>query len=168
MDKSRDSVSPPPDRIEHALRTLRDVRDELKNVVSKLEQNLQGLSSRAEELDTRSKRACDDINELRDTLAELKRKLSRESLHDAETEAEQVRKLAAFETDLARLKAAGEAAEAAVRAGGDQALRRVNDARRAGTQAGLVSAVAAFISAGALLFEHLGPVLKAFWNALTH
>lgn len=144
-----DSVSPPAERIEHALAVLADVERGLRAALSTLEGQVGEVSEAVTEL-------SEDLEELERSVTSIRRDMARESLSDSELDATMVARISELERALAALKAAERNSIGAVELAGSEAAAK---ARRGNAVWTAVQAVIAAVGAFAALYEHLRPAL---------
>jgi predicted RNase H-like nuclease (RuvC/YqgF family) len=125
MPPRHDSDSPPSDRLEHFLQTLRSVEDEVRALAEDIRAKLIHLEKHADSVEERTASTEVEIEELRTRLTTLQKRLSRDQLHEAEAEAERTSKISRLEIELAQLKAAKHEAVSAITEAGSGAAKQV-------------------------------------------
>ena len=141
----RDSMSPPAERLEHALAVLASVERTLRAAVETLENQVGEVSESVAEL-------ADELSALTETVADILRDRARESLSDSELDAAMVARITEVERALAAVKAAERNSVGAVELAGSEAAART---RRTATIWTAVQAVLAALAAMAAAYEHL-------------
>ena len=144
-DGHHDSVSPPAERLEHALVVLASVEATLRAAVVTLEGQVGEVSESVEEL-------ADELSQLTETVAGIRREMARESLSDSEIDAAMVSRITELERAVAAVKAAERNSVGAVELAGSEAAART---RRSATIWTAVQAVLAALAAMAAAYEHL-------------
>lgn len=152
-DRRHDSDSPPMDRLEHALSVLRAVKDELGQVVERVEETLGRLEPRVVELD-------DEVTELKSALAQLERRLASDSLADAALAAETTSRVGRLQIELAQLHAARSEAVATVAGASAEAQRAVKSSGRASAIINGAIALASLVGAA---WGWIAPVVSWLW-----
>jgi predicted RNase H-like nuclease (RuvC/YqgF family) len=133
------------DRLEHALSVLRAVKDELGQVVARVEETLGRLEPRVVEHD-------DEVTELKSALAQLERRLASDSLADAALAAETTSRVGRLQVELAQLHAARSEAVATVAGASAEAQRAVKLSGRAGA---VINGALALLGLAAAAWEWL-------------
>lgn len=141
-----DSLSPPSDRLEHALQVLARVEQSMRGLVSALEGQVGEVSASVVELAER-------LDELTDSVTAIRRDMARESLSDSEVDATFAARISELERAVAAVKAAERNSIGAVELAGVEA------GKRAGRSAVIWTAVQAVLAAlaaiAAAYSEHL-------------
>jgi septal ring factor EnvC (AmiA/AmiB activator) len=139
-----DSLSPPAERVEHALTVLASVEATLRAAVATLEEQVGEVSESVVEL-------ADELAKLTDTVAGIRRDMARESLSDSEIDAAMVARITELERAVAAVKAAERNSVGAVELAGAEAASK---ARRGAVLWTAVQAVLAALAALAAAYEH--------------
>lgn len=139
-----DSLSPPADRLEHALQVLARVEQSMRGLVSALEGQVGEVSASVVELAER-------LDELTDSVTAIRRDMARESLSDSEVDATFAARISELERAVAAVKTAERNSVGAVELAGSEAAAR---ARRGAVLWTAVQAVLAALAALAAAYEH--------------
>lgn len=144
-----DSMSPPAERVEHALAVLAGVERSLRAAVETLSEQVGDAADAAA-------RVAADLDTLTEHVAAMRRDMARESLSDSEIDAAMVARISELERAVAAVRAAERSSIGAVELAGAKAA---GSARRGAALWTALQAVLAALAAFSAVYEYIKSAL---------